>query len=94
MNVEALPSDYLIDFRNRFREFFAPGSTVTQAKFDWAIKRMNSAVALSQEAEEDARVIEHQLKANRDNLRNRRAAVGITDIISSSVTQMRARAPK
>lgn len=93
MNVEALPSDYLVDFRNRLREFFTPGAAISQAKVEWAIARMNTAIALVQETEEEARIVEHQLKVSRDILRNRRVAAGITDIINT-VAHLPARTTK
>ena len=80
MNVDHLLSDHLVELRRILAGVLHQGRTVRLGEVRLITEKLNTAVALAQEIEEENRILEHRLKAGRDVLRNRKAAADITDV--------------
>lgn len=84
MNIDRLLSDHLKELRRTVAAVLQRSSVTGRAvQFGEArliTEKLNTAVALAEEGEEETRILEHRLKAGRDDLRNRKAAADITDV--------------
>ncbi|CAK7257517.1 MULTISPECIES: hypothetical protein [unclassified Shinella] len=99
MNVDRLLSDHLKELRRTvatvLQRSSLTGRAVPFGEARQITDKINTAVALAQEVEEENRILEHRLSAGRDDLRNRKAAADITDVASGdNVTAFRALSPK
>ena len=90
MNVDRLLSDHLVELRRTVATVLQQGRTVRLGEVKLVTEKLNTAVALAQEVEEENRILEHRLKAQGDVVRNRKAAADITDVaIGANVTAFR-----
>ncbi len=90
MNIDFSLSDHLIDLRRTLARVLHQGRTVRLGEVRLVTDKLNTAVALAQEIEEENRILEHRLKAGADGLRNQKAAADITDVASGdNVTAFR-----
>lgn len=94
MNVDRLLSDHLKDLRRTvaavLQRSSVTGRAVSFGEAREITDKFNTAVALAEEVEEENRILDHRLKAGRDDLRNRKAAADITDVATGgNVTAFR-----
>ncbi|MFC3074658.1 hypothetical protein [Shinella pollutisoli] len=94
MNLASLLSDHLADLRRTVVAALQPGRAVGYGEALVIAGKLNTAVALAQEIEEENRILEHRLRVGNDALRNRKAAADITDVgTSDNVTAFRPTLP-
>lgn len=94
MNVDRLLSDHLKDLRRTvvavLQRSSVTGRAVQFGEAKLVTDKINTAVALAEEVEEENRILDHRLKASRDGLRNRKAAADTTGVASGdNVTAFR-----
>lgn len=94
MNHDCLVSDHLVELRRfvgaTLRRSSLSGRAVRLGEIHLITEKLNTAVALAKELEEENRILDQRLKANLDAPRNRKAAADITDVASSeTVTAFR-----
>ena len=80
MNSSFLLSDYLVELKGAVLTALQPGHTAGYSETLLITEKLNTAVALAQEVEEENRILDHRLKAGTDAVRNRKAAADITDV--------------
>lgn len=94
MNGSFALSDYLVELKRAVLAALQPGHTAGYGEALLITEKLNTAVALAQEVEEENRILDHRLKASADAVRNRKAAADIMDVgQTDNVTAFRSSLP-
>ena len=80
MNVPFLLSEYLVELKRAVLAALQPGHAAGYGETLLITEKLNTAVALAEEVEEENRILNHRLEAGADAVRNRKAAADITDV--------------
>lgn len=94
MNGDFALTDHMADLKRTvsavLKRSSVSGRAVAFGEVEIITLKINTAVALARELEEENRILEHRLKANSDGTRNRKAAADITDAVpGDNVTAFR-----